>query len=125
MPRERRTAISIILPAISPKASRSGGWGRRRNSPTSPASLLPSRGRTSREPPSMSTAAVRRWSSRQKRPPSPEAFSQSNRVLGGLDRPGPHDLARRLGLEHHFFAREGVGALARLGRGLLDHDELG
>src|SRR6185369_4142031 len=66
-----------------------------------------------------------RYAASKKRPPSPEAFSLSNRVLGGLDRPGPHDLACRLGLEHHFFAREGVGALARLGRGLLDHDELG
>src|SRR5207253_7784437 len=65
------------------------------------------------------------WPPKQKRPPSPEAFSLSDRVLGGLDRAGANDLARRLGLEHHFFAREGVGALARLGRGLLDDDELG
>src|SRR5882757_1150908 len=47
-----------------------------------------------------------------------------NRVLGGLDRPSADDLPGRLGLEHHLFAREGVGALARLGRRLLDHDEL-
>src|SRR5882757_3352088 len=47
-----------------------------------------------------------------------------NRVLGGLDRPCADDLPGRLGLEHHLFAREGVGALARLGRRLLDHDEL-
>src|SRR4051794_2625344 len=59
------------------------------------------------------------------RPPLPEAFSLFlNRVLGGLDRAGPDDLAGRLGLEHHFLAREGVGTLASLGRGLLDHDEL-
>src|SRR3954451_18397334 len=69
-----------------------------------------------------------------KRPPSSGAFPFSqaafaalflNRVLGGLDRASPDDLAGRLGLEHHFLAREGVGALASLGRGLLDHDELG
>src|SRR6266702_6889159 len=60
-----------------------------------------------------------------KRPPFPGAFSLVlDRVLGGLDRAGANDLARRLGLEHHFLAREGVGTLAGLGRGLLDHDEL-
>src|SRR5438552_10870798 len=60
-----------------------------------------------------------------KRPPLPGAFSLFlNRVLGGLDRASPDDLAGRLGLEHHFLAREGVGALPSLGRGLLDHDEL-
>src|ERR1700716_3491042 len=59
-----------------------------------------------------------------KRPPSPEAFSFLNCVLGGLDRPCANDLPGRLGLEHHFFAREGVGTLPSLGRGLLDHDEL-
>jgi hypothetical protein len=42
-----------------------------------------------------------------------------------LDRPCPDDLAGGLGLEHHFLAREGVGALPCLGRGLLHHDELG
>ncbi|MGY4477664.1 NAD(P)-dependent dehydrogenase (short-subunit alcohol dehydrogenase family) [Bradyrhizobium sp. USDA 3364] len=47
-----------------------------------------------------------------------------NRVLGGLDRPSADDLPGRLGLEHHLFAGEGVGALARLGRRLLDHNEL-
>src|SRR5205085_6870508 len=67
----------------------------------------------------------REEASKQKGPPSPEALSLLNRVLGGLDRPCAHDLARRLGLEHHLFAGEGVGALPSLGRGLLDHDELG
>src|SRR5262245_21076830 len=63
--------------------------------------------------------------SKAKRPPSPEAFSSlGDCVLGGLDRAGPDDLPGRLGLEHHLLAREGVGALARLGRRLLDHDEL-
>src|SRR5207248_892749 len=111
--------------------SRSAAWARRRNSPTSPASWRRTRAPTSPAPPSMSMAAVRRWSSphsrawpQAKRPPSPEAFSLSDGVLGGLDRPGPDDLPGRLGLEHHLFAREGVGALAGLGRGLLDHDEL-
>src|SRR5262245_21604344 len=78
----------------------------------------------------MSMAAGRRWSElsqapKAKRPPSPEAFSPlGDRVLGSLDGPGPDDLPGRLGLEHHLLAREGVGALARLGRRLLDHDEL-
>src|SRR3954466_6679678 len=112
-------------PAILPKASRWDVWARQRSSPISPASWLRSRAPTSPAPPSTSMAAAHRWCSTQERPPFPEAFSLSNRVLGGLDRPSPHDLARRLGLEHHFFAREGVGALASLGRGLLDHDELG
>ena len=59
-------AISMPLPAISPKASRSGGWARRRSSPTSPASSPPSRAHTSPVPPSMSMAAVPRWSSEPK-----------------------------------------------------------
>src|SRR5215218_2520903 len=46
-------------------------------------------------------------------------------VLRSLDRAGAHDLAGRLGLEGHCFAGEGVGALACLGGGLLDDDELG
>src|SRR3979490_2779081 len=46
-----------------------------------------------------------------------------HRVLGGLDGAGADDLAGRLGLEGHRLAREGVGALARLGGGLLDDDE--
>ena len=45
------------------KGVRSGGWGRRRNSPTSPASSPPSKALTSPAPPSMSMAAVRRWCS--------------------------------------------------------------
>src|SRR3954451_16112790 len=62
-----------------------------------------------------------------KRPPPREgAFALlAHGVLGGLDRAGADDLPGRLGLEHHLFARERVGALARLGRGLLDDHELG
>src|ERR1700690_4199532 len=46
-------------------------------------------------------------------------------VFRGFDRPRSHDLPCWFGLEHHFLAREGVGAFPRLGRWLLDHDELG
>src|SRR4051794_32948991 len=146
--------------AISPKASRSAGWARRRSLPTWPASSPPNRAHTSPAPPSMSMAAVPRWFDafsgiaapsfetqaspapqdevhlktlmvrsaatprvsnhghdrngsrkrgrprKQKRPPSPKAFSLLNRVLGGLDWPCADDLPGRLGLEHHFFARE-------------------
>src|SRR4029079_6740852 len=62
--------------------------------------------------------------SKQKGPRRRRPFRFLHRVLGGLDRAGPDDLAGWLGLEHHFLAREGVGALPSLGRGLLDHDEL-
>src|SRR5438105_15551424 len=55
----------------------------------------------------------------------PEApFSRSHRVFGGLDGTGPYNLACRLGLEHHRLAVERVCALACLGCGLLDDDEL-
>src|SRR6218665_445063 len=54
-----------------------------------------------------------------------EASLSGDGVLGSLDRAGADDLAGRLGLEHHLFARERVGALASLGRRLLDDDELG
>ena len=49
----------------------------------------------------------------------------SDRVFDGLDRAGLDHLARRLGLEHGGLAREGIHALARLCRRLLDNEELG
>src|SRR5581483_5008632 len=47
-----------------------------------------------------------------------------HRVLGGFDWPCPHDLPRRLGLEHGRLLGEGIDALARLGGRLLDDNEL-
>ena len=45
-------------------------------------------------------------------------------ILCGFDGPRPYDLPCRFGLEHHFLARERVGALPRLGGRFLDDDEL-
>src|SRR6186713_3470854 len=52
-------------------------------------------------------------------------FEVLDRVFGSLDRACPDDFPGRLGLEGHGLAGEGIGALARLGGGLLDHHELG
>src|ERR1700722_8498185 len=55
-------------------------------------------------------------------PKGPQAL---HRVLGRFHRACPDDLAGRLGLEHHRLAGERIGALARLGGGLLDDHEFG
>lgn len=46
------------------------------------------------------------------------------RVPSGFQRSHAYNLPGRLGFEHHLLAREGIGALARLGGGFLDHHEL-
>src|SRR5258708_2167063 len=53
----------------------------------------------------------------------PEGPLHSHRVFCRFDGPGPDDLAGRLGLEHHRLPGKGIGALPRLGGGLLDDDE--
>ena len=64
-PREklRRTPISTSSPPIWRRAFHSAGWDQRKNSPTWPASWLPTRAPTSRAPRSMSMAAARPWCS--------------------------------------------------------------
>lgn len=44
--------------------------------------------------------------------------------LETLERRYLNHVARRLGFEYHFFTGEGIGAFARLGRGLAHHPDL-
>ena len=123
-------ADRISTPSPAPRQGyRWGGWARRR---IRQPRLLPGTdqgsyitGTAINVDGGRSPVSELNWLPEAKRPPSPEAFSSSGDcVFCSLDGPGPDDLPGRLGLEHHLLAREGVGALARLGRRLLDHDEL-